>query len=567
MPRHTRSQALKGSTANPSTVTNSCASKRKLTTSSNQRRPTRHRVSGSHEAENMEDNDARQDEYETEDDEDNEDELLDRQARQTTSDDENSNTRVSNSTSSKHPAETAHLEESDTLLPTIKEYKNLLNEWPLGRIAEVDRSQKKKATVVPPHILTEARAIQKIYKHQKAMLTIMGNISMFTLQKALGELGGRRQGGRYQIFLKYSKERRNHRMPAGKGHKGILAARNRKLGKIWTAMPLERQKVFEPSVFYTLSGLVHRLGDDDDESDVEKVELEPEELAKLQGFYDELVCQDKVAKEYAKVAAGKGGPTLPDYNRKSLKCIERIHSDIENEANNMEFSYYLLACSTHASTDSSSGKPGWAREFTSHNEMAAYVNKKSNFARVFAAHAQGLSVAEVVAQTVGANFMSNSRKVRKTDPGDIVKADLALLLRGSFSALLGKEQGFPRGPDPVSLLRKDHGINIIQLPGSKLPSEVLKLGFNGMNSRRSLWLEDVKANKFKLEKMEADSESLKETANGSDSATEDEVMMTQDFKNDQQNHNFVMGLDEDSEESEDEWNGLGDFNDNGDEDE
>ncbi|KAH9810641.1 hypothetical protein DFH28DRAFT_1085576 [Melampsora americana] len=547
MPRHTRSQALKGSMANPSTVTNSCASKRKLTTSSNQRRPTRRRVSASHEAENMEDNDARQDEYETEDDEDNEDEvidhqlrpnrhkrtqvfsddesdnaeLLDRQARQTTSDDENSNTRVSNSTSSKHPAETAHLEESDTLLPTIKEYKNLLNEWPLGRIAEVDRSQKKKATAVPPHILTEARAIQKIYKHQKAMLTIMGNISMFTLQKALGELGGRRQGGRYQIFLKYSKERHNHRMPAGKGHKGILAAQNRKLGKIWTAMPLERQKVFEPSVFYTLSGLVHRLGDDDDESDVEKVELEPEELAKLQGFYDELVCQDKVAKEYAKVAAGKGGPTLPDYNRKSLKCIERIHSDIENEANNMEFSYYLLACSTHASTDSSSGKPGWAREFTSHNEMAAYVNKKSNFARVFAAHAQGLSVAEVVAQTVGANFMSNSRKVRKTDPGDIVKADLALLLRGSFSALLGKEQGFPH----------------------------------------------VKANKFKLEKMEADSESLKETANGSDSATEDEVMMTQDFKNDQQNHNVVMGLDEDSEESEDEWNGLGDFNDNGDEDE
>jgi hypothetical protein len=33
--------------------------------------------------------------------------------------------------------------------------------------------------------LMEARAIRKIYKHQKAMLTIMGNISMFTLQKAL----------------------------------------------------------------------------------------------------------------------------------------------------------------------------------------------------------------------------------------------------------------------------------------------------------------------------------------------------------------------------------------------
>jgi hypothetical protein len=93
-------------------------------------------------------------------------------------------------------------------------------------------------------------------------------------------------------------------------------------------MPLERRKVFEPSVFYTLSGLVHQSGDDEDESDIEKLQLQPDELAKLQGFYDELVCKDKVAKEYAKVAAGKGGPTLPDFNRKSLKCIERIHSDV-----------------------------------------------------------------------------------------------------------------------------------------------------------------------------------------------------------------------------------------------
>jgi hypothetical protein len=131
-------------------------------------------------------------------------------------------------------------------------------------------------------------------------------------------------------------------------------------------------------------------------------------------------------------------------------------------------------------------------------------------------------------------------------------------------SLLGKEQGFPRGPDPVSLLRKDHGINIIQLPGSKLPSEVLKLGFNAMNSRRSLWLEDLQANKFKMEKLEADSE---KTANGPDSATEDKVTMTQDFRTDQQNHNFVKELDEDSEGSEEEWRGLGDVDDDGDEDE
>lgn len=70
-------------------------------------------------------------------------------------------------------------------LPSIQEYKDLLDEWPPTRIAVVARSQKKKGTAVPPHILTEARAIRKLYKQQKAMLSIMGNISKFTLDKAL----------------------------------------------------------------------------------------------------------------------------------------------------------------------------------------------------------------------------------------------------------------------------------------------------------------------------------------------------------------------------------------------
>ena len=95
----------------------------------------------------------------------------------------------------------------------------------------------------------------------------------------------------------------------------------------------------------------------------------------------------------------------------------------------MDFSYYFLACSAHASTEASSGSPGWCSEFTSHDEMAIYVNKKSNFARVFGACTQGLSVAEVVAQTIGVNVMSNAAKARKTDPGDVVKAKLAALLR------------------------------------------------------------------------------------------------------------------------------------------
>ena len=65
--------------------------------------------------------------------------------------------------------------------------------------------------------------------------------------------------------------------------------------------------------------------------------------------------------------------------------------------------------------------------------------------------------------------------------------------------------GFPRGPDPGKLLLgKGWKVKIRQLPGSSLPPEVLKLGFNAMNSRRSLWLNDIKSGLFILEKIAED---------------------------------------------------------------
>ncbi|EGG06172.1 uncharacterized protein MELLADRAFT_87324 [Melampsora larici-populina 98AG31] len=450
-----------------------------------------------------------------------------------------------------HPAST---DEDTQDLPSIKEYKNVVDQWPPARIAVVARSQKRKGTAVPPLILTEAKAIRKLYKQHKAMLSIMGNIS---------ELGGRRKPGCYQIWLKYSKERQKHKMPLKGGHKGILAKRNRELGKVWKALPDEHQEVFHPSVFYTLSGLNPPSGDfnDDDDDDAEQFQelnLDPEHRAELQELYDQLVCKHKVAKDYAKVAAGiVPGPSLPDYNRQSLKCIERLHTQIDNEANNMDFSYSLLACSTHASTEASSASPGWCREFTSHEEMAVYVNAKSNFATVFATRAQGLSVAEVVAQTIGTTAMTNSEKARKTDPGDIVKRDLAALLRSDFSALIGKEQGFPRGPDPVAILRDDYNLKIIQTTGSKLTSQILKLGFNKMNSRRSLWLEDVRANNFRMERINTPNTTTEEDINMDESAGEDQVTMTQDQPRNTADAHLQMDFEEEMEDlEEEEWNGF-----------
>lgn len=121
-------------------------------------------------------------------------------------------------------------------------------------------------------------------------------------------------------------------MPAG-GQTGILGGRNGRLGEIWTALPQDHRKVFYPPVFYALSGLSHSAlegsDDEEDETPVQPLVLEPEERAHLQGLYDELVCKERVAQDYAKMSAGiPDGPTLPNYNQKSKKCLERIHTQV-----------------------------------------------------------------------------------------------------------------------------------------------------------------------------------------------------------------------------------------------
>ncbi|KAH9808500.1 hypothetical protein DFH28DRAFT_1087718 [Melampsora americana] len=375
------------------------------------------------------------------------------------------------------------------------------------------------------------------------MLSLMGNVTTFTLNKALGKLGGTRKSGAYQKWLRYSKERRLHDMPAG-GQTGILGARNKHLGEIWTALPCDHQKVFDPQVSYALSGLSHSTlegSDNQDEDPVQPLVLEPEEQGHLQALYDQLVCKERVAQDYAKLAAGiPDGPTLPDYNQKSKKCLERIHTQLHNESKNMDFAYYLLACSTHAATESSSSSLRWCKEFTSHDEMVLYVNKKSNFGTVFSTWVQGLSVAEAVAATIGGSTMVESEKAQKTNPGDNIKKDLAALLCTKFSKLIGYKHGFPRGPDPESILENNYLLKIIQL-----------LAQNLQRSRRKIWLQDVKANLFKMVKLSSSNSNCEnEDDDESDHSDADqEAMMTQDFQNIQQSEE-AMG-------SEDEWNGLG----------
>ncbi|KAH9824099.1 hypothetical protein DFH28DRAFT_1077894 [Melampsora americana] len=363
--------------------------------------------------------------------------------------------------------------QEDDILPIIESYKGQVKEWPRKRITSVQELQKK-VTSVPPHILAEAKAIKKLYKHHKRMLAMMGNITPYTLDKSLGDLGGTRVPDAYRLWLKFS---------AGE----VLGGRN--------PMSANQRRVFHPWVFYTLSGLP--TPDSDINSDHEEngtFNLSPEDHDELQGIYEGAVCSAKVRQVYAKASRGiPEGPTAPKYNQLSLKCVEKLHTQIKNKANCMDFGYYFLASSTHPATAGDSPDPGWCKEFTSNEELADCVRSKANFPTIFAAQTQGISVDKVIASTIGKAEKMKMRD-KRVDPGDKVKGELAALLKSNL--------GFPCGPDPEKLMmEKGWKVKIKQMPGSTLPSEILKLGFNAMNSRRSLWLNDLRAGLFQFEKI------------------------------------------------------------------
>lgn len=107
-----------------------------------------------------------------------------------------------------------------------------------------------------------------------------------------------------------------------KGQKGVLPARNGNSGVKWSSLSAQRQRVFHPSIFYTLSGLPSP-------NDEPLQDIPSAERAELQELYDEMVCKEKVAKKYAKVVAGiPDGPSLPDYNRRSKKRLEQLHAQV-----------------------------------------------------------------------------------------------------------------------------------------------------------------------------------------------------------------------------------------------
>ncbi|KAH9815484.1 hypothetical protein DFH28DRAFT_892709 [Melampsora americana] len=95
------------------------------------------------------------------------------------------------------------------------------------------------------------------------------------------------------------------------------------------------------------------------------------------------------------------------------------------------------------------------------------------------------------------------------------------------------KRGFPRKPDPAQYLRdKGFPVEVVQLPGSTLRHEDLLLGFDKMNSKRTHWLNDLKAGYFKFKQIsdvpnQVNNSSGPNNSRVSNSAEEDNLADTQ----------------------------------------
>ncbi|KAH9817547.1 hypothetical protein DFH28DRAFT_1155681, partial [Melampsora americana] len=307
-------------------------------------------------------------------------------------------------------------------LPTISNYKSLVNVWPTTRIAKIAEEQKKAgkklSTSVPTHIQKEADALKALYHHHKEMLALMGNVSLFTLDKAIGDLGSSCGVGAesYCLFMSYSKFVEKEYMP--QATEGVsLAKRNRLIGNKWSSLYDMEQLFFQPFIFYILSGLCSP-------KKYKPLNLTPKERNKLQTLYDETVSNAKVAKVYASVLNGNlQGQLLADHNQLSRKCVETFHSEIQSKSTCMVFSYHFLAAGTHPPTSEGKGCDEWCLEFTLHEDMSEYACTKCNFPVIFATQTQGALVEDTVAAAIGSKSKSHGAKPKQ--PADIVKAKLS----------------------------------------------------------------------------------------------------------------------------------------------
>ncbi|KAH9809606.1 hypothetical protein DFH28DRAFT_1086081 [Melampsora americana] len=127
-------------------------------------------------------------------------------------------------------------------LPTVSNYQSLAKEWSTLKIAEARRQYGRTASAVPPHIQKEGEPLP----------------------------------------------------PAS------LAKRNQIIGNKWTTLSDMEHMVYDPAIFYTLSGLPLP-------KKLQPLDLSPADCDKLQIIYDKWVSIRKVSKVHASVAEGHPG--------------------------------------------------------------------------------------------------------------------------------------------------------------------------------------------------------------------------------------------------------------------
>ncbi|KAH9808952.1 hypothetical protein DFH28DRAFT_1134714 [Melampsora americana] len=436
---------------------------------------------------------------------------------------DNRNDRPTNTldTGANEPAEPQESQLNSETTPTLDNYKSLLKFWPPGRIREYLQQHKYSTHNRPStEVRDRVKLIFKQFNQELLMLAMIDQVSEPTIKSIIPGMTSTRSTSAFTLFLGYCIKALIEPMPLrGQEESGeVLGDRNTKNGQTWRALSKDERAIFDPTIFYALSGVPNPLldletnGDNDEEEHdiagdsfvpiptVHKLTVEEDKL--YRPLYEQLVDLKKVENELGKPLTG---PSTSKLQRKSKTAIERIAHQLSCEAHRFDFAYYLVATSTV--TPNKSSELGWIKQYTTHPQVATWANKTCRLATVFATYSQGESMAKAIASVT---HKPKRQRSGKRQPSDTLKVGLGRLLAALTRKTLGyvPPQSFPQTADPMAeLKRRSLPIAVVLTEGSRLTDEKLKVGFKKMRTAIRLeWFNDVKDGHFCLVKLRVGSD-------------------------------------------------------------
>lgn len=337
------------------------------------------------------------------------------------------------------------------------------------------------------------------------MLALVGNVSEKTVKNYLPEPVTKRKKGAYTLYRRYGKKALEGSMPARGKNDGILSDCNRRNGQGWTSLEDTHKKVFSPKVLFALAGLPipreyliskktdHCPEEGGGEYTGQIPKLSSQDEALYRPIYETMVDERKVLRQLT-----TKGPPASKPQKQGAKFLKGIACDLMHQSKQLDMAYYLLGVST--SIPSKAQGPSWSMEYSSHPQVGNWANNECGFQRVFAAYAQGSSIAEAIA-TGAKNNAGLKKDTANAQPSDIVKGELANLLRVLITKAnngIKPPQSFPQTSDPqAALLARKLDFKIVQEVDSTLTREALDKGFRGMTTKeRRCWVDDIRRRFF-----------------------------------------------------------------------